>query len=430
MDIRILDMTDTAQAKAALQVGAAAFRSSARYRQLLDDIGRSRTDGTTLPDPARGDPASRVWGAWLDGRLIAVSRAIDYVMRFEGQDVPMCGIGGVATLPEYRRQGAVRQIMCDLLRHSRDQGCLFSWLFPFSFAFYRRFGYGYACQRQRIEFPAALLRQLPETGQVRRCSLDDLADIRAVYNRFTLRTNGTLDRSAGMWRQWLDKDPWLDQVYTYLWSDDQGQPGAWLSIETKRESGNDVLKLLDWACVSHAALRGLLAFLQRIGDSYTTISLASPLHINWNLIFAEPYPLKRTLETAGQVRVLDIKTALGLLKRPGRIKSDDPEPDLSGAAPVRLLVEDAFLPENSGLYTFDLYDPQQPVSQSPAASDSERYDLSLSVDVLSTLLLGGQRLEDLFEHPDLKAGPDWSLTRHGALCRLFAGRPCCIYDSF
>ena len=318
MEIKRVDTTRIADALAARQVGAVAFRSSAWYRHLLEEISEIERNGGQLPDPTKGDPARTVWGAYLEDKLIAVVQGIDYQMRYEGQTVPMCGIGGVATLPEYRRQGSIRRLMKEILEDCRNKGQIFSYLYPFSYFFYGKFGYGHGCRRMDVEIPMASLKLLPEKGSIRRCGPADAPILEAIYDQFVANTNGAIIRSVGFWKRKLEKDPVAEQIFTYLWSDDQGQPAAWMTYETKKVEEGDHFHIFDWACLSQQALAGLLAFIKRFDDQYALASLKMPLHIPVDRFFPEPYPIKQQLEFAGQIRVIDIAKALEMMRRPDR----------------------------------------------------------------------------------------------------------------
>ena len=442
MEIRRVNTTVREEALAARQVGAIAFRDSKWYLRLLEELREIEKSGGQLSDSTREDPARTIWGAYLDDKLIAVTQAIDYQMRYEGQTVSMCGIGGVATLPEYRRQGSVRAIMRDVLRDCRDKGQIFSYLFPFSYEFYGRFGYGYGCRYMQVEIPMAALKTLPDAGSVKRCGPADLPAIEEIYNRFVENTNSAVVRSPGLWKSMFEYDPYADQVYTYLWSDSQGNPAAWMTCETKKTDRGDHFIMTDWACLSLKALSGLLAFIKRFDSQYALTTLKVPLHIHLSRLFPEPHPISQRLEYSGQIRVVDIRRALELLRRPccpavmdsssaavhadHRKQADDE---------LYLMVEDDFLPENSGRYTLDYSGPVNQVSFIPASSlipgdELIRDDLQVSARLLATLLLGCNSLADLCELPEVRINPSLPAGRLMWLHGFFPGKVNAIYDYF
>ena len=77
------------------------------------------------------------WAAFEDDDRTMLSSfiAIPYQVQFDGHTVGMAGIGGVTTLPEYRRRGGVRACFEKALPDMYAQGMAFSYLYPFSTAF-------------------------------------------------------------------------------------------------------------------------------------------------------------------------------------------------------------------------------------------------------------------------------------------------------
>ncbi len=94
---------------------------------------------------------------------MSVLTATAYPMRFDGQAVPMRGIGGVSTLPAYRRRGRCGLVWPPPCGNS-GSGAVFSYLYPFSTAFYSRFGYGLGCERTEFRLPVADRLPYPDTG--------------------------------------------------------------------------------------------------------------------------------------------------------------------------------------------------------------------------------------------------------------------------
>lgn len=77
-----------------------------------------------------------------------------------GRIVDCAGIWGVATLPQARRNGYIRRLMAELLRHERAAGKTFTTLYPFRESFYERMGYIPFPQGRLFVFAPALMRSL------------------------------------------------------------------------------------------------------------------------------------------------------------------------------------------------------------------------------------------------------------------------------
>jgi len=90
--------------------------------------------------------------AEYDGRVIGGMCALPYEVEFDGNTARMCGIGGVCTLPSYRRMGSIRAISLQMLRDEYEKGTEFSFLYPFSQAYYDKFGYAQSEPAMRWTF--------------------------------------------------------------------------------------------------------------------------------------------------------------------------------------------------------------------------------------------------------------------------------------
>lgn len=427
MHIRPLQMTCPEEAIAAARVEATAFRSPQGYCQLLSDLKQ----GKTLQDPETSDPPRMIWGAFAGEELVAVTTAISLQMLYEDLPVCLCGVGGVATLPEYRRRGAIRAIFAALLRHARSQGQIFSYLFPFSFAFYGQFGYGPGCNRYRAELPMNLLLSMPETGQVRAMTQADRGCVQNIYEQFITGSNGAIIRSGANWEKHFNRDRFAEQYHTYIWQNEKGQDAAYMTFETLRGKDGRTLHIQDWACSSLDGMRAMLSFLKRFSDPYDAIDLFVPLHIHLANLFPEPGLISHFLETYGQIRVLNIKEALIRLLQPEWLHREirfcaKTKSDLD----LNIRVTDSFLPENSGLYQLSLDSDLPTVLYNEKPPDDAPFDLSVSERVLATLLLGSQGLFDLIGHPEMTMGPHLSPERIDLLGRFLKNKKNGIYDYF
>lgn len=97
---------------------------------------------------------------FADGQPVATAGAIPMTQNVRGQILKMSGIAAVASLPQARRQGYVRQIMQAHFDLMRDQGQVVSTLYPFRESFYQRLGYVSYPQRRMVKFSPANLSRL------------------------------------------------------------------------------------------------------------------------------------------------------------------------------------------------------------------------------------------------------------------------------
>ena len=76
-----------------------------------------------------------------NGKMCSCLQLIPFDVSFDGGSVPMGGIGGVASLPEEREKSSIRSIFEYSIKEMYEKGYVFSYLYPFSPSFYRKFGY-------------------------------------------------------------------------------------------------------------------------------------------------------------------------------------------------------------------------------------------------------------------------------------------------
>jgi predicted acetyltransferase len=141
------------------------------------------------------------WGAYVDGKLAARMSVLDLHTWLHGKRFDMGGIASVATWPEYRRGGLVAGLLQHALRLMKEQGQTLSFLHPFQFGFYRKFGWETYCDYKKYEIPTALLPKLPAPqGRFVRVN-QDFELLNGVYHTYAVRYNGTLDRNEKWWEQ-------------------------------------------------------------------------------------------------------------------------------------------------------------------------------------------------------------------------------------
>ncbi len=166
-------------------------------RELTDDDLQQSWDlgrlafggerGATAPVPT---VRRRAYGAFDDGRLVAKVALRDYEQWWGGRGVPMTGIAGVATAPDARGRGLVRQLL-DLALG--EHGAALSVLYPTAPAIYRRMGWEVVGSLDTTHLPIGLL---PTLGAVRAATEADVAAIASLYDGIAATSNGLLARTG------------------------------------------------------------------------------------------------------------------------------------------------------------------------------------------------------------------------------------------
>ena len=313
------------------------------------------------------------YGAFTDENVMTSSViANPYRCTYWGHNVGMCGVGGVATFPEYRREGHMRHLLPFVLKAAYDRGDVLSSLFPFSHPFYRKFGFECGYPVQYLNFGMPAFRDIPFTGKVKQyLPGGDLSEIKAIYAAFQKQHNFLCDRDDAYWNRRLGKDPYVTHHHTYIWYDDAGKPRAYCLLNHTQDGGARNYTVMDWAVDSPSAMRGLFGFFRLLTPSGENISFKLPADVNPFCLFPEPYDITVNTRNCGMVRVVNAAEALRL------------HPWAADLPSFAVRVKDDSLAENS--HTFRV----TPGAETTVTIDDDAApDLDVSIQALSVVLTG------------------------------------------
>jgi predicted acetyltransferase len=137
-----------------------------------------------------------------DGDLAGQCALLAFQLALAGVDVPAVGIAAVGVAPEYRRRGVADRLMREALRRIRKRGVPLALLYPFSVAFYRRFGYELCEWVELLRVSPAQLPGSPLRRHVRRFDpARDGAAVRVAYDKRRERATGPFVRSDYWWKE-------------------------------------------------------------------------------------------------------------------------------------------------------------------------------------------------------------------------------------
>ncbi|TDQ42290.1 GNAT family N-acetyltransferase [Aureibacillus halotolerans] len=152
--------------------------------------------------------AHEFWGYFDQGHLASVARIHPLSVFLDGELVNMGGIGNVATWPEYRRNRYVSHLITHVLTLMKQEGNVVSFLAPFSFPFYRRFGWESLVTRKHYEINKD---NLPTSVFVTNYLLKRMEsrfseELQHVYTAYAKRYNSMLNREKAWWERIFTAD--------------------------------------------------------------------------------------------------------------------------------------------------------------------------------------------------------------------------------
>ncbi len=342
-----------------------------------------------------------------NGKMCSCLQLMPFEVTFDGSSVLMGGIGGVASLPEEREKSSIRGIFEYSMKEMYDIGYIFSYLYPFSPSFYRKFGYELNMNTVIYSIPISDFRQFNQTGKLEMYTEGmDASGIKSVYEGYIRDKNLAVIRTDKLWKRFLEKDPYKDNVFLYIWHDRNGEARSYIKFSIDAVPGsksNMAVNELVW--LDCESFTGIFAFIGRLTAQMERMIWKAPSHVNLLPLFPEPFDIKQELRTNGMNRIVNVEKALGLMSMP------------EGAGEVVIGVEDNFFPVNSGSYRLEWDNGRHSVERT-----RKDPDMTCDVQTLSQLATGYLTAEELklAGRLDIK-GNEKQLSRVFTSKKLFIG---------
>ena len=389
------------------------------FHQRVDNIEneRQKQEAETQED----------WGAFDDdGKLMARIINNHYYFHLDGQAVKTGGIGGVATYPEYRETGAIREIFKALLLEAYKNGEVLSALFPFNHKFYRKFGYEVVPFRNEYKMHPNVLKDYHSLDSDEKCEVhrwqagEDVRDFLDVYSKFASAFNLSALRTEEMMKEHLKfEKEYIDRKFSYIFSRD-GVPVAYLIFKDEFNPQAAVLKVEECAWTSRAGFNSILNFLARFSADYGSIVLPLPKGIDLLKIIHAPnaYEIEKQTCQHFMVRVMNVLKLFEVIQKPADCD-------------FTIKVEDELIEENN-LTLRVLADKVEILASADTTAGTaaeltnvSKPDIELDIRALSQLAVGCTSLDEASLRSDVTINGNEEMLR-----KVFIEKPILITESF
>ncbi|MGC8710936.1 MAG: GNAT family N-acetyltransferase [Leptodesmis sp.] len=213
---------------------------------------------------------------------IGVYTQLDFTAFFEGQEVPIMGIGGVAVAPHRRGQRVARLMLEHALKAAREQQIPLMALYPFQHGFYRRLGWAWVEPVHQYRVSTQQLPLYQERSRIFPSNLDQQTPaLKEIYSQAASQHNGWLKRQDWQWQSWL-KPVAGREIYTYQ---ESGQLLGYVVLQfavLDPPKNVQAVIIREWVALTPSAYRGILGFLASLRDQISTIV--------WTTFPADPFP--------------------------------------------------------------------------------------------------------------------------------------------
>lgn len=360
------------------------------------------------------DEGITTWAAFDGDNMASTLSETAFQVRFDGQICQMGGMGGAATLPQYRRRGGIRGCFEASLRDQYDKGYDFSYLYPFSTAYYRKYGYERCTQHLHVSVDLGLLKAADTQGHF---YLTDAAhpmteEIREVNQVWESRFNMMVIHDEKFY-DWTRKvAPAKDLNFTYVYCDKDGKAKAYTTFRMERQPEGRNLLCSRFFFTDREGFMGLMQIFKSLSSDHRFVKFTLPygqgmeyLMPEWSLGAAQ----WNVNNNAGMVRVVNVAS---VLKKAA----------YHGSGEVTLDIQDLQLPENNGCFTV-VFENGKAVS---VEKTDKAPDIRLEIPAFSALITGAL---------DLSQAISWLpgvelLTDSMAPWQVFRRKPLMIADYF
>ncbi|ASR45693.1 GNAT family N-acetyltransferase [Paenibacillus kribbensis] len=325
----------------------------------------------------------QAWGIFDGLDLNAKLTLLPLQVYIHGQVFKMGGIAGVATWPEKRRGGMVSRLLTHALKEMKSAGQSLSFLHPFSFAFYRKFGWETYTEYKKYVIPIDKFPAKLKTEGIVKRDIKDISELNQVYQAYASCYNGTLVRDKEWWQERILNENYRTVVYYSEAGTPQGY--ALYKIEDKQLNCDEMVY------ENETARRALWTYFAN-HDSMITQGKFIYVPADDNLPFLLDDP---------RVQQETVPYFMGRIVDAAAFVEKYPFEAIGEETRLTLNLSDRYAPWNEGVWTLTINAEGRGYLESVDTSNSSENviatDLSLGIQSLTTLMLGYQLADDLYK---------------------------------
>jgi predicted acetyltransferase len=259
------------------------------------------------------DPANTLVGVTPEGKLVSALSLSVAPLWWGGAKVPAAAVGGVATDPSEQRKGYAGGLMVGAVHHMRERKWWVCPLWPFSYAYYRKYGWELPARDLLVHLWPDMVRRIgPISQSVRPAHRRDVAGMAGTYRRAARKTNCQTVRSMEWWNEHA-KPEFLSKCLVY--ASRSGKVDGYLVYrsESRNMAQGAHVDVVEVQAVDLAVQKALVRSIAEIAHA-ASITLLLPNHSLLPFVF--PERVRVEMPERLMVRVTDPAKALECLRPP------------------------------------------------------------------------------------------------------------------
>ncbi len=349
--------------------------------------------------PSEKIPIDWHYGAFDKEQLVAGVGIIPFEIRMRSQEFNMYGVGGVASKPEYRNLGIIRELMVKIFKDLYENNIPLSVLYPFKHLFYEMLGYKLVDEHFSYEFNISdIIYRETEYHMKEVERIND--DIISVYDRAILNFDYIAKRPEIQYWRGLYKNNYKficyngDQPVGYVIIIFTKRDAVWLEKKDAMwlEHPEKTILIQEAFWLDQTAKQTIFNFLWSHRDQRKYIVGTFSAHENIIDLLKTPRIKTRYIVDNSQLRIIDLKAVLENLKYP------------FDNFYIIFHTKDDFCPWNEGFFTLTSKEEQINVEYHKSSENSA--DIELDISYLAQLLAGFRTVNDLLEFGFVSVNPE------------------------
>ena len=306
----------------------------------------------------------RTIGGFTGDGLQTMLNLAPYELILKGQKLQTSYIIGVATWPQSRGQGAVKDLLRKSLEKMKEWQEPLAILMPSRAEFYYPFDFQLTHHHLRFNIKVDDFRRLAtKECTFRKVSESDISLLNQLYEEAYSSYEGLVHRSPANWKTWLDQSKCEGGEVYFI--ENKGKVEGYFFYQLQP----GVLRVSDWAAITPEARAGMAQFFYQ--------HRAQVSHVEWETSQDDPwqYLLPDTRNHASQnafmtARIVDVAQLISLLP-------------WAEEGEVVLEIQDSLLPWNQGIFKWSVA-----AGQGKLEPSTERPEISLTIGALAQWIFG------------------------------------------
>ncbi|AOY16333.1 GNAT family N-acetyltransferase [Bacillus sp. ABP14] len=342
-----------------------------------------------------------VYGIMEGENLAAKLHLIPFHIYIGKEKFKMGGVAGVATYPEYRRSGYVKELLQHSLQTMKKDGYTVSMLHPFAVAFYRKYGWELCANLLVCHMTKSdLVMKKQVIGTVKRFNKENHSEeVEKLYETFAERFSGMLVRNEKWWLQAV-----YDDLTLAIYYDENKTAAGYILYKIE----NYKMTIEEFVPLHNEARNGLWNFICQHDSMIKELEMT--VSENEQLLYTLQEPrVKTEIKPYFMGRIVDVEQFL----KQYELNWNNVQQE------VILHITDSFAPWNNvsvRLANYEITIIEEPMDKG----------IKLDINALSTILLGYKRPLELNEL-ELISGSEEEIQ---AFEKIVPVREAFIYDFF